>query len=107
MNLLEQQTLLQEGGFSQKEITGWKQDKIKNLQKGGFTNQEISNEFKFQPDTKVIKDYVGNVAKDYLSGRGIIISEEEMPYQTEQTRSDQLKELKKDIKKTVVGEKFD
>ena len=29
MNLLEQQTLLQEGGFSQKEITGWKQDKIK------------------------------------------------------------------------------
>ena len=71
MNLLEQQTLLQEGGFSQKEITGWKQDKIKNLQKGGFTNQEISNEFKFQPDTKVIKDYVGNVAKDYLSGRGI------------------------------------
>ena len=107
MNLIEQQTLLQEGGFSQKEITGWKQDKIKNLQKGGFTNQEISNEFKFQPDTKVIKDYVGNVAKDYLSGRGIIISEEEMPYQTEQTRSDQLKELKKDIKKTVVGEKFD
>jgi len=107
MNLLEQQTLLQEGGFSQKEITGWKQDKIKNLQKGGFTNQEISNEFKFQPDTKVIKDYVGNVAKDYLSGRGIIISEEEMPYQTEQTRSDQLKELKKDIKETVVGEKFD
>jgi len=107
MNLLEQQTLLQEGGFSQKEITGWKQDKIKTLQKGGFTNQEISNEFKFQPDTKVIKDYVGNVAKDYLSGRGIIISEEEMPYQTEQTRSDQLKELKKDIKETVVGEKFD
>ena len=107
MNLLEQQTLLQEGGFSQKEITGWKQDKIKNLQQGGFTNQEISNEFKFQPDTKVIKDYVGNVAKDYLSGRGIIISEEEMPYQTEQTRSDQLKELKKDIKETVVGEKFD
>lgn len=107
MNLLEQQTLLQEGGFSQKEITGWKQDKIKNLQQGGFTNQEISNEFKFKPDTKVIKDYVGNVAKDYLSGRGIIISEEEMPYQTEQTRSDQLKELKKDIKETVVGEKFD
>ena len=107
MNLNEQQTLLQEGGFEQKEITGWKQGKIKELQEGGFTNQEISNEFKFQPDTKVIKDYVGNVAKDYLSGRGIIISEEEMPYQTEQTRSDQLKELKKDIKETVVGEKFD
>tara|TARA_R100000951_G_scaffold85912_1_gene73621 strand:- start:298 stop:4116 length:3819 start_codon:yes stop_codon:yes gene_type:complete len=107
MNLIEQQTLLQEGGFSQKEITGWKQDKVKNLQEGGFTNQEIVNEFKFEPDTKIVKDYVSNVAKDYLSGRGIIISEEEMPYQTEQTRSDQLKELKKDIKETVVGEKFD
>jgi hypothetical protein len=107
MNLLEQQTLLQEGGFDQKDITAWKQGKVKELQEGGFTNQEISNEFKFEPDTKIVKDYVSNVAKDYLSGRGIIISEEEMPYQTEKTRSDQLKELKKDIKETVVGEKFD
>ena len=107
MNLIEQQTLLQEGGFSQKEITGWKQGKVKELQEGGFTNQEIANELKFESDTKIVKDYVSNVAKDYLSGRGIIISEEEMPYQTEQTRSDQLKELKKDIKETVVGEKFD
>ena len=107
MNLLEEQTLLQEGGFDQKDITAWKQGKIKELQEGGFTNQEIANEFKFEPDTKIVKDYVSNVARDYLSGRGIIISEEEMPYQTEQTRSDQLKELKKDIKETVVGEKFD
>ena len=107
MNLIEQQTLLQEGGFDQKDITAWKQGKIKELKEGGFTNQEIANEFKFEPDTKIVKDYVSNVAKDYLSGRGIIISEEEMPYQTEQTRSDQLKELKKDIKEAVVGEKFD
>jgi len=107
MNLIEQQTLLQEGGFDQKDITAWKQGKVKELQEGGFTNQEIANEFKFEPDTKIVKDYVGNVARDYLSGRGIIISEEEMPYQTEQTRSEQLKELKKDIKETVVGEKFD
>ncbi len=107
MNLIEQQTLLQEGGFDQKDITAWKQGKVKELQEGGFTNQEIANEFKFEPDTKIVKNYVSNVAKDYLSGRGIIISEEEMPYQTEQTRSDQLKELKKDIKETVVGEKFD
>ena len=107
MNLNEQQKLLQEGGFTQEEIKGWKQNKVKQLQEGGFTTQEISSEFKFEPDTKIIKDYVGNVARDYLSGRGIIISEEEMPYQTEQTRSDQLKELKKDIKETVVGKKFD
>ena len=103
MNLIEQQTLLQEGGFDQKDITAWKQGKIKELQEGGFTNQEIANEFKFEPDTKIVKDYVSNVAKDYLSGRGIIISEEEMPYQTEQTRSDQLKELKKDIKVCNLG----
>ena len=43
MNLIEQQTLLQEGGFSQKEITGWKQGKVKELQEGEFTNQEIAN----------------------------------------------------------------
>ena len=77
MNLLEEQTLLQEGGFDQKDITAWKQGKIKELQQGGFTNQEISNEFKFEPDTKIVKDYVNNVARDYLSGRGIIISEED------------------------------
>jgi hypothetical protein len=67
MNLLEEQTLLQEGGFDQKDITAWKQGKIKELQQGGFTNQEISNEFKFEPDTKIVKDYVSNVARDYLS----------------------------------------
>ena len=44
MNLNEQQKLLEQGGFNQAEITGWKQDKVKQLQQGGFTTQEISDE---------------------------------------------------------------
>jgi len=101
MNLLEQQTLLQEGGFSQKEITGWKQDKVKQLQQGGFTTQEISDEFKFEPDTKVIKDYVSKITKDYLSEE-IVGPEDEMLYQS---RIKQASEPS--LKEKLVGPKFD
>jgi len=106
MNLLEQQTLLQEGGFSQKEITGWKQDKIKQLQQGGFTTQEISDEFKFEPDTKVIKDYVNKITKDYLA-QDIVIPEDEMLYQSNLNRGKPVKQAVKDIKEAVVGKEFD
>ena len=106
MNLNEQSTLLQEGGFSQKEITGWKQDKIKLLQQGGFTTQEISDEFKFEPDTKVIKDYVNKITKDYLA-QDIVIPEDEMLYQSNLNRGKPVKQAVKDIKETVVGKEFD
>jgi hypothetical protein len=107
MNLLEQQTLLQEGGFDQKDITAWKQGKIKELQEGGFTNQEIANEFKFEPDTKIIKDYVSDLTKFYLSTSGIVLSKEDLPYQSEKSISDITKAVTEDIKENVVGEKFD
>jgi len=81
MNLNEQQKLLEKGGFSGAEITGWKQEKVKQLQQGGFTNQEISDEFKFEPDNKVIKDYVNKITKDYLA-QDIVIPEDEMLYQS-------------------------
>jgi len=106
MNLNEQSTLLQEGGFSQKEITGWKQDKIKLLQQGGFTTQEISDEFKFEPDTKVIKDYVNKITKDYLA-QDIVIPEDEMLYQSNLNRGKPVKQAVKDIKESVVGKEFD
>jgi len=106
MNLNEQSTLLQEGGFSQKEITGWKQDKIKLLQQGGFTTQEISDEFKFEPDTKVIKDYVNKITKDYLA-QDIVIPEDEMLYQSNLNRGKPVKQAVKDIKEAVVGKEFD
>ena len=106
MNLNEQQKLLQEGGFSQAEITGWKQDKIKLLQQGGFTTQEISDEFKFEPDTKVIKDYVNKITKDYLA-QDIVIPEDEMLYQSNLNRGKPVKQAVKDIKETVVGKEFD
>ena len=102
MNLNEQSTLLQEGGFSQAEITEWKQGKIKTLQEAGFTNQEISDDFKFEPDTKVIKDYVNKITKDYLS-QDIVIPEDEMLYQSNLNRGKPVKQAVKDIKETVIG----
>ena len=107
MNLLEEQTLLQEGGFDQKDITAWKQGKIKELQEGGFTNQEIANEFKFEPDTKIIKDYVSDLTKFYLSTSGIILSKEDLPYQSEKSISDKTKAITEDIKEVTVGKEFD
>lgn len=106
MNLNEQQKLLEKGGFSKKEIAGWKQDTIKLLQEGGFTDQEISNEFKFEPDNKVIKDYVNKITKDYLA-QDIVIPEDEMLYQSNLNRGKPVKQAVKDIKKIIVGEKFD
>jgi len=107
MNLLEEQTLLQEGGFDQKDITAWKQEKIKELQEGGFTNQEIANEFKFEPDTKIIKDYVSDLTKFYLSTSGIVLSKEDLPYQSEKSISDKRKAITEDIKEVTVGKEFD
>ena len=106
MNLNEQQKLLEQGGFNQAEITGWKQDKVKQLQQGGFTTQEISDEFKFEPDTKVIKDYVNKITKDYLA-QDIVIPEDEMLYQSNLNRGKPVKQAVKDIKEAVIGEKFD
>ena len=106
MNLNEQSTLLQEGGFSQAEITEWKQGKIKTLQEAGFTDQEISDDFKFEPDTKVIKDYVNKITKDYLA-QDIVIPEDEMLYQSNLNRGKPVKQAVKDIKEAVVGKEFD
>jgi len=106
MNLNEQSTLLQEGGFSQAEITEWKQGKIKTLQEAGFTDQEISDDFKFEPDTKVIKDYVNKITKDYLA-QDIVIPEDEMLYQSNLNRGKPVKQAVKDIKESVVGKEFD
>ena len=106
MDLNEQQKLLEKGGFSQAEITGWKQEKVKELQQGGFTNQEISDVFKFEPDNKVIKDYVNKITKDYLA-QDIVIPEDEMLYQSNLNRGKPVKQAAKDIKKTLIGEKFD
>jgi hypothetical protein len=106
MNLNEQQKLLEKGGFSGAEITGWKQEKVKQLQQGGFTNQEISDEFKFEPDNKVIKDYVNKITKDYLA-QDIVIPEDEMLYQSNLNRGKPVKQAIKDIKETVIGKEFD
>tara|TARA_R110000782_G_scaffold59562_2_gene123563 strand:+ start:498 stop:4184 length:3687 start_codon:yes stop_codon:yes gene_type:complete len=48
-SLAEQNETLIKGGFSQKEISNWKQEKIFSLEQGGYEQEEILKEFGYQP----------------------------------------------------------
>ena len=62
MKLAEQETLLHQGGFSQKEIEDWKKDKILKLNNAGFSNAEISEEFGVvSAENKANKEYFNSV----------------------------------------------
>jgi len=55
-DLQTQTQQLKQGGFSQVEINNWQQEKVKQLQDGGFTSEEIVKDFGFEPvDTTAIK----------------------------------------------------
>ena len=51
-SLGEQSEALVKGGFSKKEIENWKQEKIFQLEQGGFETEEILKEFGYQPIEK-------------------------------------------------------
>ena len=51
-SLGEQSEALIKGGFSNKEIENWKQEKIFELEQGGFETEEILKEFGYQPIEK-------------------------------------------------------
>ena len=56
-SLQNQSRKLEKGGFSQKEITNWKKEKIFQLEKGGFETPEILKEFGFEEiNTQPIED---------------------------------------------------
>jgi hypothetical protein len=106
MKLADQQTLLEQGGFSQKEIEDWKKDKILKLNNAGFSNAEILEEFGAVPaDNKANVNYFKNVKEqlenEYYTQESIS-PDDELLYQSKIDQADapSLKEL-------VVGKEFD
>lgn len=106
MKLAEQQTLLEQGGFSQKEIENWKKDKILKLNNAGFSNAEILEEFGAVPaDNKANVKYFKNIKEEleneYYTQESIS-PDDELLYQSKIDQADapSLKEL-------VVGKEFD
>ena len=106
MKLAEQQTLLEQGGFSQKEIEDWKKDKILKLNNAGFSNAEILEEFGAVPaDNKANVKYFKNIKEEleneYYTQESIS-PDDELLYQSKIDQADapSLKEL-------VVGKEFD
>ena len=51
-SLGEQSEALVKGGFSNEEIKNWKQEKIFQLEQGGYETEEILKEFGYQPIEK-------------------------------------------------------
>jgi hypothetical protein len=106
MKLAEQETLLQQGGFSQTEIQNWKKDKVLKLNGAGFSNAEILEEFGVVPtDTNSNKEYFNSVKaeleNEYYTQESIS-PDDELLYQSKIDQADapSLKEL-------VVGKEFD
>jgi hypothetical protein len=106
MKLNDQQTLLEQGGFSQKEIEDWKKDKILKLNNAGFSNAEILEEFGAVPaDNKANVKYFKNIKEqlenEYYTQESIS-PDDELLYQSKIDQADapSLKEL-------VVGKEFD
>ena len=106
MKLSDQQTLLEQGGFSQKEIENWKKDKTLKLNNAGFSNAEILEEFGAVPaDNKANVKYFKNIKEEleneYYTQESIS-PDDELLYQSKIDQADapSLKEL-------VVGKEFD
>ena len=106
MKLAEQETLLQQGGFSQKEIEDWKKDKILKLNNAGFSNAEISEEFGVvSAENKANKEYFNNVKaeleNEYYTQESIS-PDDELLYQSKIDQADA-----PSLKEIVVGKEFD
>ena len=67
-SLAEQANILNDAGFSQKEIEDWKKDKVIKLNSAGFNNAEIAEEFGVVPaNTNNNKKYFNNVKNDIIN----------------------------------------
>jgi len=105
-SLAEQTNILNDAGFSQKEIEDWKKDKIIKLNSAGFSNAEVAEEFGVVPaNNNANKDYFNNVKaqleNEYYTQESIS-PDDELLYQSKIDQADapSLKEL-------VVGKEFD
>ena len=106
MKLAEQETLLQQGGFSQTEIQNWKKDKVLKLNGAGFSNAEISEEFGVvATDTNSNKEYFNSVKaeleNEYYTQESIS-PDDELLYQSKIDQADA-----PSFKEIVVGKEFD
>ena len=106
MKLAEQETLLQQGGFSQTEIENWKKDKVLKLNNAGFSNAEIAEEFGVVPtDTNSNKEYFNSVKaeleNEYYTQESIS-PDDELLYQSKIDQADA-----PSLKEIVVGKEFD
>jgi len=106
MKLAEQETLLHQGGFSQKEIEDWKKDKVLKLNGAGFSNAEISEEFGVvATDTNSNKEYFNSVKaeleNEYYTQESIS-PDDELLYQSKIDQADA-----PSLKEIVVGKEFD
>ena len=106
MNLGEQQTQLQEGGFSKTEIENWKKEKVLKLNNAGFNEQEILNEFGVVPDNnKNFTNYFSDIKKEIINEyetQDIVSPDDEMLYQSKIQQGDPLS-----LKEVAVGKEFD
>jgi len=105
-SLAEQTNILNDAGFSQKEIEDWKKDKIIKLNSAGFSNAEVAEEFGVVPaNNNANKDYFNSVKaqleNEYYTQESIS-PDDELLYQSKIDQADapSLKEL-------VVGKEFD
>ena len=105
-SLAEQTNILNDAGFSQKEIEDWKKDKIIKLNSAGFSNAEVAEEFGVVPaNNNANKDYFNTVKaqleNEYYTQESIS-PDDELLYQSKIDQADapSLKEL-------VVGKEFD
>ena len=106
MKLAEQETLLQQGGFSQTEIQNWKKDKVLKLNGAGCSNAEISEEFGVvATDTNSNKEYFNSVKaeleNEYYTQESIS-PDDELLYQSKIDQADA-----PSLKEIVVGKEFD
>jgi len=106
MKLAEQETLLHQGGFSQKEIEDWKKDKILKLNNAGFSNAEISEEFGVvSAENKTNKEYFNSVKaeleNEYYTQESIS-PDDELLYQSKIDQADA-----PSLKEIIVGKEFD
>ena len=105
-SLAEQTNILNDAGFSLKEIEDWKKDKVLKLNSAGFSNAEISEEFGVvAKDTNSNKEYFNSVKaeleNEYYTQESIS-PDDELLYQSKIDQADA-----PSLKEIVVGKEFD
>ena len=107
-SLAEQTNILNDAGFSQKEIEDWKKDKVIKLNSAGFSNAEIAEEFGVVPaNTNNNKKYFNNVKNDIINEyytQESISPDDELLYQS---KLEQGEDPSLTLKSLAVGKEFD